>query len=272
MEYHRIMHSFFEKMGGRLRVITDAVPPRPPRILRDGRFVELPLPALAGFSVTVVRGVFQINQPESVELQILDCQPKDRHLLLMAREGRTKQKFLCGHDERDWFVASVPGTTTSVGDAKDRLRPAAATEALARYGVPARKRHRRHNPAFIRQGEWFFVPAPELEVDERYVLRLEPLRRPGGGKAHVVQELYRRGGEAVMVHLRLAPDGLDMEAYRALPDAKRRESGWRPMRRNPEAYARGSIRHPDHATVRLQGWHRIHLNAEERTASLGFLD
>jgi hypothetical protein len=31
-----------------------------------------------------------------------------RHLLLMARSW-TKDKFLCGHDERHWFVCAVPG-------------------------------------------------------------------------------------------------------------------------------------------------------------------
>lgn len=266
------MHTYFEKMGSQLRVTPRNLPIRRPRVWRNGSWVESPLPAMAGLNVTVVRGVFEITQPGSVDLHVLDCQPRDRHLLLMARQGRTKQKFLCGHDERDWFVASVPDNTTSVDDAKDRLRPAAVSAALARFGVPVRKRHRRHNPAFIRQGEWFFVPAPDETFDERFVLRNEPLRRAGGGKAHVVQELFRKGGEAVMVHPQLARNGITLAQFRALTDAKRRQHGWRHMRRNPEAYARGRIRHPDHATVHLTGWHRIHLNAEQRTDSLGFLD
>src|SRR5262249_27492040 len=44
-----------------------------------------------------------------VELQVLDVRPRDRHLLLMSRREGTKEKFLCGHDERAWFVAAVPG-------------------------------------------------------------------------------------------------------------------------------------------------------------------
>jgi hypothetical protein len=266
------MQTFFASMGSDLRVIPQDRPYHPRRVWRNGQWVETTRPAFAGFNVTVHRGVFQINQPGSVELHVVDCQPKDRHLLLMAREGPTKQKFLCGHDERDWFVASVPANTTSVSDAKDRLRPAAVTAALIRYGVPARKRHRRHNPAYIRQGEWFFVPAPEVTVDPRYILHREPLRRPGGGKAHIVQELFRKGGESVMVHPRLAANGITLAQFRSLAEADRRAGGWRNMRRNPEAYARGSIRHPDHATVWLSGWHRIHINAEERLSTLGFLD
>jgi len=44
------------------------------------------------------------------------------------------------------------------------------------------------NPAFRRQGEWFFVPAPDLVVDPVRVLvqRTHPSR---SGKPHLVQEL-----------------------------------------------------------------------------------
>ena len=41
---------------------------------------------------------------------MLDTRPNLRHLLLMSRNCRTgaKEKFLCGHDERHWFVAAIP--------------------------------------------------------------------------------------------------------------------------------------------------------------------
>src|SRR5690348_2497538 len=42
------------------------------------------------------------------EIEPLDVRPADRHLLLLVREGRDKSKFLCGHDERHWFVAAMP--------------------------------------------------------------------------------------------------------------------------------------------------------------------
>jgi hypothetical protein len=36
----------------------------------------------------------------AVELEVVDVQPRDRHLLLLVRVGKEKSKFLCGHDER----------------------------------------------------------------------------------------------------------------------------------------------------------------------------
>jgi hypothetical protein len=41
---------------------------------------------------------------DEAELHVLDIQPADRHLLLLVRDCNQKQKFLCGHDERHWFV------------------------------------------------------------------------------------------------------------------------------------------------------------------------
>src|SRR5512140_3073357 len=39
-------------------------------------------------------------------VSVVDLQPRERHLLLMAdTPGDGRQKFLCGHDERHWFVA-----------------------------------------------------------------------------------------------------------------------------------------------------------------------
>ena len=55
------------------------------------------------------------------EIAVLDTQPGDRHLLLLVRDGKEKQKFLCGHDERHWFVAAVPESAPvgTVGQAKE---------------------------------------------------------------------------------------------------------------------------------------------------------
>src|SRR5260370_42607051 len=53
---------------------------------------------------------FEVVQPPGTdaEVAILDVQSADRHLLLMVRQAGEKSKFLCGHDERHWFVAAVP--------------------------------------------------------------------------------------------------------------------------------------------------------------------
>ena len=103
---------------------------------------------------------------------------------LVRKFGEKPQldRFLCGHDEREWFVAAVPGGASSVRQAMDSLQPKDVREALTRHHVSSRKRYARKNRAFRRQGEWFFVPEPSFVVDEKLVLRNEPLRR-GSGQA-----------------------------------------------------------------------------------------
>ena len=49
-----------------------------------------------------------------VELEVIDARPRDRHLLPLARIGEDKSKFLCGHDERHWFVAAIPEAARGV--------------------------------------------------------------------------------------------------------------------------------------------------------------
>ena len=71
---------------------------------------------------------FEIARQHSAEAEIavLDVQPTDRHLLLLVREGKEKSKFLCGHDERHWFVAGIPekAPVGTVRQAKEALKPA----------------------------------------------------------------------------------------------------------------------------------------------------
>ena len=122
-------------------------------------------------------------------------------------------------------------------------------------GVRTKYRDRRSNAARIRQGEWFFVPAPQLRVELLLVLSNEPIAR-GGGKPHVCEELYRFGGETVYVSPG-APNGLTDEEYRALSEGERNRWNWRVMRRNPKVYVRGRVRHHDHKTVVLDGWHEV---------------
>ena len=225
---------------------------------------------------------FEIRVPEhlreSVDVSVMQIEPKQRHLLLLVRredEERRLDRFLCGHDEREWFVAAVPGGASSVRQAMDALQPGEVRESLARRRVSARKRYSRKNKAFRRQGEWFFVPEPEFCVDRKLVLFNEPLRR-GSGKPHMVERLYRTGGETVYVCAK-RPSGLTEDEYRDLlrsnPKAARWD--WRVMRRNPGVYARGAIRHCDHETITLPFWHRVLMNTETQSRTMqnvAFLD
>src|SRR5438552_6160856 len=96
-----------------------------------------------------------------VEVAVLDVQPADRHLLLLVREGKEKSKFLCGHDERHWFVAGIPekAPVGNVRQAKEALKPAEVLNAQAGKRLRAKARNRRKTAAFVRQGEWLVLPA-----------------------------------------------------------------------------------------------------------------
>ena len=225
---------------------------------------------------------FEVRIPEhlrdAVEVSVLQSEPKQRHLLMLVRKTDEKpqlDRFLCGHDEREWFVAAVPGGASSVRQAMDALQPREVRDALARSHVSSRKRYARKNRAFRRQGEWFFVPEPSFVADEKLVLRNEPLRR-GAGKPHMVEQLYRTGGETVHVCTR-HPNGITEKEYRELlranPNAAR--WGWQMMRRNPGVYARGTVRHSDHDVIMLPFWHRVLMNTETQSrtmAHVAFLD
>jgi len=225
---------------------------------------------------------FELRVPthlrESLDASVIQTEPKQRHLLLFVRKDGDKpqlDRFLCGHDEREWFVAAVPGGASSVRQAMDALQPKGVREALARHHVSSRKRYGRKNRAFRRQGEWFFVPERAVVVDAQLILRNEPLRR-GTGKPHMVEELCRSGGETVHVcdHY---PNGLTPDEYRAViqrnPNAIRWR--WQVMVRNPGVFARGTVRHSDHAVITLPFWHRVLMNTETQSRTMrnvAFLD
>lgn len=217
---------------------------------------------------------FRVPEPlsNSLDVNVLQTDKHDRHLLLFVRRPEGKaDRFLCGHDEREWFVAAVPGGASSVVQAKEALKPRVIRARQAQLKVPFRDRNRRKNAAFRRQGEWFFVPVTAGSgdrINEKFILRDEPLRR-GSGKAHIVEQLYRISGELVYVCER-HPNGLSEPAYRRLirNDPSASKWGWRSLRRNPRVYARGRIRHPDHATITLPEWHRVVLNTETETETM----
>jgi hypothetical protein len=163
-----------------------------------------------------------------------------------------------------------------VRQAKEALKPAEVRVAQALKGLRAEARARRKNAAYVHQGEWFFLPAPGMAVDERLVLVNEPLVRGNGGKPHWAEFCYRTGGETVYVCPR-HPTGVTEAQYRgvAAGNPKARGWGWRTMRRNPGVYVKGRIRHADHATVTLHGWHRVLMNTEGQSKAMrnvAFLD
>jgi hypothetical protein len=203
---------------------------------------------------------FDIRRLEGVVPEVLDVQPALRHLVLMVRDDGDKNKFLLGRDERHWFAAAVPG------DGVHNVRT--AIESLRPPEVEGRKA--------IRQGEWFFVPAHGVHDKSGVIYRNEPLSRGAGSKPHICEELMRSGGVTVMVSPAYATGILEAE-YNRLVDTDPRvlRMSWRRMVRDAQAYARGEVRHRDHKTIHLDGWHRIYMNRERfaaHAAQIAFLD
>jgi hypothetical protein len=134
--------------------------------------------------------------------EIPDVRPASRHLVLMVRDGDDKNKFLLGRDERYWFAAAVPGD--GVHDVRTAIASLRPTEVEGRNA--------------IRQGEWFFVPAPEVHESALVIYRNEPLSRGGGSKPHICQEGMRRFGLTVMVSSAY-PNGITVLVPITIPPA-----------------------------------------------------
>ena len=259
----------FARMGARLKLREDT---------------RRPTPAPVGVRLDIGRddgGEFfdiAIPQAQPAEVEVLDVQPAERHLLVLVREEGAKHKFLCGHDERHWFVAAIPETAPvgTVRQAKEALKPGEVLHRQSRAHLKAKAAGRRRNSVYVRQGEWFFVPAPGFRPDPSLVRRNEPLTRGNGGKPHWAEFCTRHGGQLVYVCDR-HPGGLTYFEYRrclkANPDA--RTWSWRTLSRNPDVYVRGRVRHADHKTIELVGWHKVLMNTEHKAVAMrnvAFLD
>lgn len=178
------------------------------------------------------REFYNLNYPlaDSIQADVLDVKPRLRHLVLDVTGWRLpiSGRFLCGHDEQHWFVASLPFGIRSmtVRGAMEALKPKAVLREQHRKGVRHR-RYRRKTAAYVRQGEWFFLPRPMMHVGE-HAIRNGELVRPGG-KPHRAEWLFRPEGRA-------------------------------------ETFVRGAVSHPDHETILLQVWHRVAQNNETEPA------
>jgi hypothetical protein len=256
----QLIERHFAKIGARARVAVGTAGRG-----RDGVRVDIGRDRLGEFFDIAV------DERAGAELLVTDAAPRLRHLVLMAADAEGNHKFLCGHDERHWFVAAVPEgrAASTVATAMEALKPDYVQREQSRRQVKSRKRNRRRNEAFVRQGEWFFVPLPAgIRVNEALALRNEPLRR-GAGKPHFVDELVREGGEAVYVS-HSYPNGLTEREYRRLISRRPELRGlhWVVQRRNPNVYVRGKVRHADHKTIVLPEWRMVLMNTETQSAAM----
>lgn len=219
---------------------------------------------------------------DDTTFRVLQANAASRHLLLFARsESRAQQlpftsvgeRFLCGHDERHWFTAKVDEPVTTVIEAKRALLP----QALKDAGLTADDLARRKTAKFVRQGEWFFLPvsAPDVltKISAAPVHLSEPLIRSRRGKPHLTSELVRFGGTQVVLIGRQeyseAEYGRLLQAGHIRPkDAARAQH----LMKDPEVYVRGKVRHGDHGTIDLRGWHQVFPNREGASLNLSFYD
>jgi hypothetical protein len=269
------LNRYFSRMGARVKVLEGLAPVRRWRMARtpeDAQRISLDIGRDKHGEYFEIR----TSPGGEQEIVVLNVQPREKHLLLLSRqfgEQRqllAKQKFLCGHDERHWFVAAIPESepVSTVVGAKIALKPEGVKTREGVVGISRRASFRRRNAACIRQGEWFFVPAA-LSANPLLVLKNEPLSRGNGGKPHWAEECYRSGGETVYVSARY-PTGLTAEEYKKLT-ASERNQGFQVMKRDAAVYVRGRISHSDHATVKLKSWHQVLMNTENRASAMRFV-
>ena len=260
MAYETIINKF-ATMGAQATVGVDTAPLRP----RESRNRNVDYTIDINESGELGETFEVLVAPEAVkDLEItVPFQDKSaKHLVLAFRKGNDYTQYLCGHDERHWFVAALPCSVTGVRHAIEMLKPKPVVASQENHAVRAKKRNKRRNAGFIRQGEWFFIPAPEMDGRTDIIVhKNEPLTR-GSGKPHTAQHLCRTGGETVYVS-RQHQSGLTEGQYRhEIKVNGANPAEFRQAQRDASVFVKGRITHPDHKTVVLKGWHRVLANTE----------
>jgi len=134
------------------------------------------------------------------------------------------------------------------------------------------------------KGEFFLISRDRKAIEELVVLDVQPrdrhlllLSRENGRKhrfllGHDERHWFVAGipettpvSRVADAKLALKPEAVlarEETEYGQMSEGERSRWSWRMMRRNPTVYARGRVRHPDHATVTLDGWHDVFSNTE----------
>lgn len=269
----------FEQIGAKVRF----------RPFANRRNINSEIPLAIDVNTVKGKEEFEIsyNDGADFELSVIDLRPEEKHLLLMLKqsitdnngnfEGESKIKLLCGHDERHYFSCGIPESAgvSTVKEAKKALLPFEFIETHKKRGKEKNLLKRKNETGF-RQGEWLFVREEGFEPDNsKNIKRNEPISRGGNSKPHICEEVYTVGGEAVYVHPRYAPNGVDAQEMarirqRMLEQGVRGTIDFQVRTRNAAVFARGYVRHPDHKTIHLPGWHRVYMNTESESKASKF--
>lgn len=226
--------------------------------------------------------VVHYDPEQNFQLTAIDVQPKDKHLLLMLKRPITnrlgqvireeKSKLLCGHDERHYFSCAIPeeAGASTVLQAKQALLPPEFIKKQKKAGR-AKNLLKRKNEVGLRQGEWLFIRGETFTPENPTMIKKqEPISRGRGSKPHICEEIYAIGGETVYVHEQYAPNGVSKAEMDKIVDELRKEVGptqsirirFQVRTAGAKVYARGYVKHKDHATIHLNGWHEVMMNTE----------
>lgn len=257
MSDNRRIESKFEKIGARATV----------RQMARQSFRRHGKPLVIDLLRTEAGEVFDIEKTRSVVLAVLDVQPRQRHLLLVAENSVGSDQFLCGHDEQHWFVAALPEgvESQSVHEARESLKPGAVRRKERRR----QGKRRPKSDVYIRQGEWFFVPCPHASIAPDRVLRNAPLVRGPGSTPHICEMMFL-DGEPEYECDRYPKLAFFESEYKEILKTRRkaRQWNWRRLPFDPDIYVLGWITHPDHNPLHLDGWHFVQMNTERQDSSL----
>ncbi len=205
---------------------------------------------------------FDIQVASDVRLAAIDVEPRDRHLLLAAWNTFGEDRFLCGHDERHWFVAALPEVprALNVEAAKEALKPRRVQRQERRRH---KGKHHRKTDVYVRQGEWFFIPCPHASIDRTRVLSGGVLRRNSSSKPHICSYLYE-DGEREYECDRYSKLAFFETEYKQILRTRRKAKqwNWRALPFRPDVYVKGRVEHEDHSPLFLDVWHRVELNRE----------
>jgi hypothetical protein len=204
---------------------------------------------------------YAIRMHDIVKLNIVNVDKLRKHLVLHVKgENKAKESFLCGYDEKGWFVVNTNAPTVKA--AFESLKPKEVIQSLTDNKVSKNKRNKRKNQGFKRQGEWFFVPEPNLILlNSGAILKNEPLGTDIR-RAHICQFAVRRNAITVYVNSDY-PNGLTEEEHKDLIN-KNPNKNYRFDVRNitNEFYVSGTVKHPDHKKIKLNGWYRVYHNIQ----------
>lgn len=173
-----------------------------------------------------------------------DIFKRDGKEFVRRKTKPTMRHFLCGVDERQLFIATLPARISTVREAHASLKTSTVT-------FHEGKAHGRT----IRQGEWFFVNCTEAE--------LRAIKATIGGKRGIImkKESLGSGGKP-----HVADEVIHMPAVKL-------EHGF--SVRAGETFVRGKVRHADHKTVSFKTWRRVIRNNEGfggSSAGIGWVD